>query len=128
VELVKHKPFKAQGKPGQVRVRVTSAHAFTPASARFRDFSRGLSGVTAVSPGKISRVSSGRRAVKVTEESGAIKLAIRGESSIQDVRVFVKKECWQEVKQSLAKYVVDSNYALKYGATPETNNKEPPCS
>jgi hypothetical protein len=95
--------------------RITSTHHFTESALSFRDHARILDGVTAVSAGEINKVSAaGLRAVKLSDESGAILLTVRGGSTIQDVRVYVKHDKRHDVKLALARFARNSDYKLRF--------------
>ena len=98
----------------QKRARLAPSHStYIPVAKLFRDFAIKLSGVTCVSAGIIKNARPGAPIrVKITDESGAILLKIRGPASVQEVRVYSSNI--QEVRTALAREVRNRNFHLSF--------------
>ncbi len=73
--------------------KITNTHCtFISDAAEVRDWARGLSLVKKISAGIIKPAKGARspRAIKIKEEVGCLLLTIRGNTAIQDIRLYTE--------------------------------------
>ena len=95
------------------RARLATSHkTWIPTAVELRDEIMLMPGVTKLSAGLIKMAGTGQLRVKVTDETGCILLAVRGNISIQDVRVYTSSI--QDTKLAIARLVRNRGFKLSF--------------
>lgn len=106
--------------------KIVSHTTLIDAAAPLVKYAASLPTVDRVAPGflktGIKKLRSHQSKVKFTHQEGFILLQVRGNISVQEVRVYSKDT--QTVLEAMARYAVDNDYRIEFGVDEVAERKK----